>query len=120
MMKLSLVISIHGILTRQTVADWPDRFDAWCAHQQVDARVLKKEYIAGPFPLWNVLVKNRLLARGLAAEVELFFRQNSQNEQNSPGGLQHAASETKSGVPRSPLSSTGRGIKGEGWSLKLA
>lgn len=70
-----LIIAINGILTRQTVAAWPDRFDAWCERERVEAKVLKKEYIAGPFPLWNTLVRNWLIARGLAAEIELFCDQ---------------------------------------------
>jgi hypothetical protein len=83
-----IIVLAHGILTRQTVASWPDQFHAWLERQDSSTPTphpiaLKKEYIAGPFPLWNVLVKNRLLARGLAAEVALFFRQNLQNEQNS-------------------------------------
>jgi pimeloyl-ACP methyl ester carboxylesterase len=36
-------------------------------------KVLKKEYVAGPFPLWNCWVKDPLLARGLANEIELFL-----------------------------------------------
>lgn len=73
-MAHALIIAVHGILTRQTVADWPDHFDAWCERKGVPARVLKKEYLAGPFPLWNVLFRNRLLAKGLAAEIELFWQ----------------------------------------------
>jgi len=68
-----LLVAIHGILTSQTRADWPDRFDAWCEREGVNAHVLKKEYSAGPLPTWNVLVKNRRLAQGLAAEIELFY-----------------------------------------------
>lgn len=67
-----LVVAIHGILTGRTVASWPDRFAEWCEQHGVDARIERKEYFAGPFPTWNVLVKNRILAKGLAAEVELW------------------------------------------------
>jgi hypothetical protein len=77
-----LVVLAHGILTRQTVASWPDQFHAWLERNGVNATVLKKEYIAGPLPLFNVHVKNRLLARGLAAEIELFC--NSDSAQDDP------------------------------------
>lgn len=70
-MSLPLIIAINGILTGQASLSWPDRFDAWCECEQVRAKVLKKEYLAGPFPLWNVHVKNRILARGIAEEVDL-------------------------------------------------
>lgn len=96
---LPIVIAIHGILTRQTVADWPDEFDAWCDRQGVAAKVLKKEYTAGPFPWWNVQVENRLLARGLAAEIELFYdrtaavSQTSRSESNTQGDGNVAAAD---------------------------
>ncbi len=68
----AIVVAIHGILTRQTDASWPDRFDAWMYEQDPEVRVLKKEYRAGPWPVWNCLVKDRYLAAGLANELELF------------------------------------------------
>jgi len=66
----SLVVAVHGILTRQTVASWPDRLDAYLG----ETKVIKKEYIAAPLPVWNVFMKNHLLARGLAEEVSLFHK----------------------------------------------
>lgn len=64
----TLVVAIHGILTNQTEASWPDRLDAhlW------DCKVLKREYAAGPFPIWNTFIKNHQLAAKLVAELALF------------------------------------------------
>lgn len=61
-----LVVAVHGILTGQVDVSWVDQLEAF-----LSCKTLKKEYVAGPFPLWNVLVKNRLLARALANEVLL-------------------------------------------------
>lgn len=69
-----LVIAVHGILTRQTDASWPDHFDAWMSRRDPEVKVLKKEYAAGPFPRWNCRVKDPRLARGIVAEVALFRR----------------------------------------------
>jgi hypothetical protein len=66
-----IIVAIHGIMTGQVGASWPDRFAAWCDAQGVDAMVLKKEYIALPLPIFNTAFKNRLLARSLANEIEL-------------------------------------------------
>lgn len=66
-----IVAAIHGILTGQTTASWPDRFDAWAADREPRFHVLKKEYVAGPFPRLNWL-KNRRLAEGLAKEIVAF------------------------------------------------
>lgn len=71
-MTSPIVIAIHGILTRQFRVSWPDRFDAWCASNAPSVRVLKKEYRAAPLPIWNTQLKNRWLARAIAAEVALF------------------------------------------------
>lgn len=68
-MKPRLVIAIHGILTSQTDTSWPDKFDSWCFHNAPELNVVKKEYKAGPFPRWNVWVKDPWLARGLTNEV---------------------------------------------------
>jgi hypothetical protein len=70
-----IIAAIHGIMTRQTVASWVDRFDAWCYAQstvsgQWAPHVVKKEYIALPLPAFNVYAKNWFKARGLAAEIE--------------------------------------------------
>lgn len=70
---MKLIVAIHGILTSQTDASWPDRMDAWVWHRDARARVLKKEYRAGPWPMWNVWVKDPHLARGLVREIELFM-----------------------------------------------
>lgn len=69
---MKLIVAIHGILTSQTSLDWPDALDAWCALHAPDVKVLKKEYRAGPLPLWNTHWTNPRLARGLAAEIEAF------------------------------------------------
>src|SRR2546427_7475580 len=68
-----LLAAIHGILTRQTDPSWPDKLDAWMAERDPQVKVLKKEYLAGPFPRWNCWVKDPLLARGLVNEIELFL-----------------------------------------------
>src|ERR1051325_10984623 len=68
----TLLAAIHGILTGQTDPSWPDKLDAWFYLNDPDIKVLKKEYRAGPFPRWNCWVKDPLLARSLANELELF------------------------------------------------
>jgi hypothetical protein len=68
----AVVAAVHGILTGQTDASWPDRFEAWMWQQDPEVKVLKKEYRAGPFPRWNCWVKDPLLARGLVNEIELY------------------------------------------------
>jgi hypothetical protein len=72
-----LIVAIHGILTSQTAPSWPDAFDAWMYRRDPEVKVLKKEYRAGPFPRWNCWVKDPLLARGLANEIELFLAPSS-------------------------------------------
>ncbi len=67
-----LLAAIHGILTSQTDASWPDQLDAWASRCDPAVRVLKKEYAAGPFPRWNCWLKNPRVCRGLAAEILLF------------------------------------------------
>lgn len=67
-----LIAAIHGILTGQTDASWPDRFDAWAFRHFARARVIKKEYAAGPFPRWNCRQLNPRHAHALANELELF------------------------------------------------
>jgi hypothetical protein len=69
-----IIAAVHGILTRQAVASWPDLLHAWCRGQGIAADVIKKEYVALPLPSFNVFAKNRLLARGLAAEIEAMVR----------------------------------------------
>lgn len=70
--QLPIVVAIHGILTPQIEVSWVDRLDAFAALNNYNCRVLKREYGAGPLPLWNVLVKNRLHSRSLVNEIELF------------------------------------------------
>ena len=71
----SIVAAIHGILTSQTDPSWPDKFDAWMFERDPEVKVVKKEYRAGPFPRWNCWVRDPLLARSLANELELFLTQ---------------------------------------------
>jgi pimeloyl-ACP methyl ester carboxylesterase len=82
----TIVAALHGILTNQTDPSWPDKLDAWLFHHDPDIKVLKKEYSAGPFPLWNCLIKDPQLARALANELELLLQQspNDQQEQEPP------------------------------------
>src|SRR2546422_8015454 len=68
-----LLAAIHGILTRQTDPSWPDKLDAWMTERDPQVKVLKKEYAAGPFPRWNCWVKDPLLERGLANELQQFL-----------------------------------------------
>src|SRR6266436_6403724 len=75
----TLLAAIHGILTGQTDPSWPDKLDAWMLARDPQIKVLKKEYVAGPFPRWNCWVKDPLLARGLVNEIELFLIQQSIN-----------------------------------------
>jgi len=69
----TLLVAIHGILTNQTNASWPDKLDAWMFDYDPEIKVLKKEYRAGPFPRWNCRVKDPHLAASLANELELFL-----------------------------------------------
>lgn len=73
---MHLVFAIHGILTRQTSASWPDAFLAWCAHHWPEARVLKREYVAWPLPAINTWILNHLWARECVVEVDNFLREN--------------------------------------------
>src|SRR4051812_761006 len=61
----AIVAAIHGILTNQTDPSWPDKLDAWMLQRDPEIKVLKKEYSAGPFSLWNCQVKDPRLARSL-------------------------------------------------------
>ena len=49
----TLLVAIHGIMTNQTTASWPDKLDAWMFDYAPEIKVIKKEYRAGPFPRWN-------------------------------------------------------------------
>src|SRR2546426_9047160 len=70
----TLLVAIHGIMTNQTNASWPDKLDAWMFDYAPEIKVIKKEYRAGPFPRWNCRIKDPALARSLANELELFLR----------------------------------------------
>src|SRR5437763_15694129 len=70
----TIIDALHGIMTGQTDASWPDKFDAWMFQRDPEVKVLKKEYRAGPFPRWNCWIKDPLLARSLANELELFTK----------------------------------------------
>ena len=58
----TLLVAIHGIMTNQTNASWPDKLDAWMFDRDPEIKVLKKEYRAGPFPRWNCRVKDPRIA----------------------------------------------------------
>jgi pimeloyl-ACP methyl ester carboxylesterase len=64
-----IIAAIHGIMTRQTDASWPDLFQGWMVDRDASVVVLKKEYSAGPWPRLN-WVKNRRIARGLVEEIK--------------------------------------------------
>src|SRR6185503_644947 len=81
---MKLLVAIHGILTNQTDASWPDKLDAWMFTRHPDIKVIKKEYRAGPFPRWNCLVKDPAIAKSLANEVELFLAPSSLSSLPSP------------------------------------
>jgi hypothetical protein len=69
----NLIVLIHGILTRTTDPSWPDRFSAYL-HQRVAGhlQVEKRDYFAGPLPIWNHFVRNPRIAKGLAKEIALY------------------------------------------------
>src|SRR5436190_8690005 len=83
----TLLVAIHGIMTNQTNASWPDKLDAWMFDHAPDIKVIKKEYRAGPFPRWNCRVKDPALARSLANELELFLRPSSMSHLPSSPSL---------------------------------
>lgn len=68
-----LVVLIHGILTRTTDPSWPDRFSAYL-HARVPGHIQteKRDYFAGPLPIWNHFVRNPRIAKGLAREIALY------------------------------------------------
>jgi hypothetical protein len=69
----TVICAVHGILTGTQEASWCDAFDAYAWKQDPSARVLRKEYMAGPLPIWNCCYRNPRLARSLVAEVEQFL-----------------------------------------------
>lgn len=64
-----LIVLIHGILTSQTSPAWVDRLGHWLWTFTPRTEIIKRRYTAGPFPVWNVFVKNGILARALAEEL---------------------------------------------------
>ncbi len=70
-----VITACHGILARETLASWPDLFFAWMLRRDLRVAVNKKEYVAGPFPAWNVWLKNYWLAYGLAAELQILAKE---------------------------------------------
>jgi pimeloyl-ACP methyl ester carboxylesterase len=71
-MSKIVLAAVHGILTSQTDTSWPDKLQAWMLDRDYDVLVLKKEYCAGPLPRWNNFWKNPRIAKGLAAEIQLY------------------------------------------------
>jgi hypothetical protein len=80
----AIIAAVHGIMTNQTDASWPDQFDAWMFERDPEVKVLKKEYRAGPFPRWNCWVRDPLLARSLANELELFVQPSCSTDSTVP------------------------------------
>lgn len=70
----TILVAIHGIMTDQTSASWPDGLQAFMAVRDPNVVVLKKEYRAGPFPRWNNLVKDPRLAKSIVNEIAAFTR----------------------------------------------
>ncbi len=97
-----LIVAVHGILTGQTTASWPDRFDAWMYRRDPEAKVLKKEYLAGPFPRWNCLVKDPRLANGLEAEILAFAQPPAGDPGAEANAETSAAADTASARNPSP------------------
>ena len=83
----TLLAAIHGIMTGQTNPSWPDKLDAWMYERDSGVKVLKKEYRVGPFPRWNCRVKDPLLARSLANEIDLFLDPSARGTRSSPPAI---------------------------------
>lgn len=64
-----LFVLIHGILTKSTAPAWIDRLAHYLWLMEPGCETVKRRYTAGPFPIWNVFVKNHILARALAEEL---------------------------------------------------
>lgn len=107
---LRIVAAIHGLLTGETDASWVDHLDAWLLERTARSaesprlKLLKKEYRAGPWPRWNCWVRNRRLARGLAAEIELLAAAElrwAREQRLRGGGIQTPAG--AKGMARAPI-----------------
>lgn len=69
----AIVVATHGIMTKTTRRAWTDDFRAFFFSDPSIA-VEKKEYRAGLISIYNVFVRNRAYARGLADEIEQLLR----------------------------------------------
>lgn len=68
-MQSHLIVAIHGIRTRRTSPSWPKHLAGWCAGlPSVQTEAIY--YEAGPFSIWNNLIKNPRLARELVSRIE--------------------------------------------------
>lgn len=65
-----LVVAINGILTPPSGVRWVDYFQAYCDAHDIPCDT--REYMAGPFPIWNTFVRNRRQAASLARELLLY------------------------------------------------
>lgn len=64
-----IVVMCHGILARTKYPGWYERLSQhlW---RETDFATIFRTYHAGPFPLWNVFLKNHLLAKQLCDVLE--------------------------------------------------
>jgi pimeloyl-ACP methyl ester carboxylesterase len=69
-----VIFAAHGILTRKTSPAWNDHFEAYIHGRHNGVAVEKARYFGGPFPAWNVWVKNYQIAREAAARLEPLLR----------------------------------------------
>lgn len=73
---MHLLYAIHGIMTRQTSASWPDKLVSWAAHAMPGVIVEKREYTAFPLPAVNTWLLNHIWARECVVEIQNFIREN--------------------------------------------
>jgi hypothetical protein len=71
---IDIIVGIHGIFGGVTRRMWLVDFARHLAWAQIEresqgARLLMREYKAGPFPLWNRLVKNPMVARSYVRDI---------------------------------------------------
>lgn len=72
MNRRPVLVLIHGILSGMTAPSWVDRFEQWLWKSSAQFEVIKRHYAAGPFPMWNVWVKNWWIAARLADDLESY------------------------------------------------
>lgn len=65
-----LVVAINGILSPPSGVRWVDYFQAYCDEHDIPCDT--REYMAGPFPVWNTFVRNRRQAAALVRELLLY------------------------------------------------